>query len=175
MSGQLHESELPFARVIRTGEAVWAVRHAIQLPEGRRILLSINAAVLDEQGKIDAVVATVEDVTAHIQAEEALRQSEERYRIISELTSDLAFAFHVEPDGNLSAEWIAGALQKITGYTLEEIIAQKIWTRLIHPDDLPRLIHNVQQINENIPGLGEVRAIHSSWRSALATRFRQTG
>ena len=31
-----------------------------------------------------------------------------------------------------------------------------------HPDDLPLLIHNVQQINENIPGLGEVRAIHSS-------------
>ena len=39
------ESELPFARVVRSGEAVWAVRHAIQLPEGRRILLSINAAL----------------------------------------------------------------------------------------------------------------------------------
>ncbi len=159
----IDDDDLPFAQVKRSGEAVWAIRHAIQLPGGRRALLSINAApALNERGEIDAIVTTVEDVTARIQAEEALRQSEERYRTISELTSDLAFAFHISPVGELSAEWIAGALQKITGYTLDEIKVPGTWMKLVHPDDLPRIIERVQQIGKSAPGTGELRVISRS-------------
>ncbi|MFQ5578059.1 MAG: PAS domain S-box protein, partial [Anaerolineae bacterium] len=71
------------------------------------------------------------------QAEEALRVSEARYRAVSELTSDYAFAFKVEPDGSLTYEWIAGALARITGYTPDELAARGGWKSVVYPDDWP--------------------------------------
>ncbi|MEW5870295.1 MAG: PAS domain S-box protein [Chloroflexota bacterium] len=67
------DDELPFVKVMRSGQAVQQVKHAIQWPDGRRVLLSINAAPLfDEDGQIDGMVTTVENVSAAVQAEEAL-------------------------------------------------------------------------------------------------------
>src|SRR3712207_7084798 len=46
------------------------------------------------------------------QAVAALESSEERYRIISELTSDFAYALRVLPDGTIVCEWVTGALDR---------------------------------------------------------------
>ena len=67
---------------------------------------------------------------------DGLRQSEDRYRIVSELTSDYAFAYRVEPSGELIREWVTGALVKISGFTAEELEACGGWSSMIHPDDL---------------------------------------
>ncbi|MBN2368883.1 MAG: PAS domain S-box protein [Vicinamibacteria bacterium] len=77
------DDELPFRRVMATGRPVTGVKHAVQTPDGRRILLSINAAPLsDEQGRIDGMVATLSDVTERVRSDLALRESEERYRAL---------------------------------------------------------------------------------------------
>src|SRR5215208_1875513 len=52
----------------------------------------------------------------HDQALERLRQSEERYRIISELSSDYAYSYRVEADGSVQLDWITQAFTRITGY-----------------------------------------------------------
>ncbi len=68
------DEALPFQRVMRSGRPVYDVRHAIEWPEGRRVLLSINAAPLfDEAGQVDGMVATVEDVTERVWAERLLQ------------------------------------------------------------------------------------------------------
>ena len=59
-----------------------------------------------------------------LQAENALRQSEERYQIVTELTSDYAYAYRVDPDGKLVNEWVTGAFKRITGFTKEELHAR---------------------------------------------------
>ena len=41
------EEELPFRKVMATGQAVFGVRHAVRSPGGARILLSVNAAEYD--------------------------------------------------------------------------------------------------------------------------------
>lgn len=65
----------------------------------------------------------------------ALQASEIRYRSISELISDYAYAFRVEPDGKLTREWVTGAFTRITGYTSGEMGDDQSWAKLIHPDD----------------------------------------
>jgi PAS domain S-box-containing protein len=58
------DDQLPFQRVMSTQQPVHDVQHAIVWPDGRRVLLSINGApLLDEAGKIESVVCTIEDVT----------------------------------------------------------------------------------------------------------------
>jgi len=73
------ETELPFARVMATRQAVRDVRHAIERPDGQRVLLLVNAApTFDKDGEIDGVVTAIEDVTGVVRAEEerALLQTE---------------------------------------------------------------------------------------------------
>ncbi len=79
------DEALPFNQVMTTGRAVYDVRHAIAWPDGHRVLLSINASPLfDDTGQVDGMVATVDDVTERVRAEEALRESEARFRQVYE-------------------------------------------------------------------------------------------
>jgi len=83
--GTFPDEQLPFRRVMDTGQVVMDVRHAIEWPDGRRSLLSINAAPLvNDMGEIEGIVAALEDVTEQVQADEAMRQSERKFRSIFE-------------------------------------------------------------------------------------------
>jgi PAS domain S-box-containing protein len=75
--------ELPFARVSRTHESVYDVRHAITKPDGSRRYLSINATpVFDEDGEFDGIIAVTRDMTEQFKHEAELAESEARYREI---------------------------------------------------------------------------------------------
>ncbi len=58
------EQDLPFARVMRSGQPLTGAVLAIQRPDGARVIMSINAAPLrDEGGNIVGVVSSLSDVT----------------------------------------------------------------------------------------------------------------
>jgi two-component system, cell cycle sensor histidine kinase and response regulator CckA len=65
----------------------------------------------------------------------ALRQSEERYRLVSEASSDYVYSLRVDPDGALTCEWITDPFTRITGFDAAEI-NERGWMSLCHPDDL---------------------------------------
>lgn len=75
----------------------------------------------DSRGNIYALGAICTDITEQRQIETALRASEDRHRQISELTSDYVYSGLVFPDGSVKTEWISGALERITGYTPEDL------------------------------------------------------
>jgi hypothetical protein len=51
------------------------------------------------------------------------RSNEERYRLIASVISDYVFSIRYAPDDKVTDQWISGAFEKITGYTVEEYIA----------------------------------------------------
>jgi PAS domain S-box-containing protein len=68
--------QFPFAQVMRTGQRVYGVRQAIGLPDGQRVYLLANAAPLfDEEGNVESVMVTVEDITERVSAEEQIQAS----------------------------------------------------------------------------------------------------
>lgn len=79
------------------------------------------------------------DITAQRQAELTLRESEARYRAISELMSDFAFALRVEADGSMVPEWVTGAFTRIMGLTPADAADPERMQRLIYPDDVARV------------------------------------
>jgi PAS domain S-box-containing protein len=102
-----------------------------------------------------AVLSILQDVTERKRTEAALRDSEERYRVISELISDYAFAYHVLPNGKLQHEWTtADALQRVTGFTTDELPGN---FEMFHPDDRPRLEADVARTVAGEPVDGEYR------------------
>jgi len=58
----------------------------------------------------------------------------ERYRIISELSSDYAYGFRIEPDGRFVREWTTDAFTRITGYRAGELDTG-VLLPLAHPED----------------------------------------
>ncbi|PZV13907.1 MAG: hybrid sensor histidine kinase/response regulator [Leptolyngbya sp.] len=122
--------ELPLARAIQ-GEEVkdveLFVRHA-KAPTGRWVLA--NARPLrDESGQLQGGVVVCRDVTDRKQAEQALKQSEERYRSLTTATSQIVWMADVEGRVADIPDWRA-----FTGQTESEV-AGFGWLNAIHPDD----------------------------------------
>ncbi len=93
------------------------------------------------------------DVTDWAKTEAALRESENRYRVVSELSSDYNFAVCIEPDGTARREWVTEAFARITGYQPEEMPPAR-WRELVHADDQERIVERFDQVMRE--GSGEI-------------------
>ena len=122
------------------------------------------------EGQIIGTVGVNVDITEQIVAQEALRQSEERYRAISELTSDFAYSYRLEPSGMGIQEWIAGAFTKITGYRPDEVQTSNDWRRITHPDERVHLVAIQAAVAKGQSGVWEYRLLAKDGRT-LWLRF----
>jgi PAS domain S-box-containing protein len=86
------------------------------------------------------------DQTERRLREEALRESEERHRTISELTSDYGYALRIDADGSTVLEVATEGLTRVTGFTLEELNARGGWSILIHPEDTAEALCGLQRV-----------------------------
>jgi PAS domain S-box-containing protein len=93
-----------------------------------------------------ALYATLEVALGRIETDLQLEESEERYRIVSELIPDYAYAFRVDPDGSLHGEWVTDAFNHVTGYETRELLSGESWNRLFHPDDVSNVQAHIQTI-----------------------------
>lgn len=85
----LDYDQQPFLKVLRTGEAVYDHRHAIEWNGEEKKYLSVSGAPLRvENDSIYNLVFLVSDITESIQAEFALRASEERFQTFYNLASE---------------------------------------------------------------------------------------
>jgi PAS domain S-box-containing protein len=96
------------------------------------------------------------------QTEEALRQSEARYRTVSELVSEYAYAVRIEPDGRGVLEWVTDAFSRITGFTVQDLSAGMGLERMIHPEDMPRVSQRLRVLFSGQPGISEHRIVTKS-------------
>ena len=93
-------------------------RHAL----GHEIWLeSSGNFILDETGKVTGAVISSRDITKRKVAQEALRQSEERFRSLAESTSD--WIWELDTDGRYT--YVSPNVEGIIGYKPEELIGRK--------------------------------------------------
>jgi len=94
------------------------------------------------------------------QAENALIESEQRYRLISTVASDYMFSTRLEADGELHLDWVAGAFEFITGFTFDEYVDRGGWRSLLYPDDIAKDDHALETLHANEPVVHDIRCFH---------------
>jgi len=126
--------ELPLGRALR-GESCDDVeifgRHA---QNGERWLSCNSRPVKDSSGRLHGAVLVLRDITERKRVEDALIQSEERFRLTVESVADYAI-YMLDCEGKV-AGWNAGA-QRIIGYVADEIIG-KHFSCFYTPDAVER-------------------------------------
>jgi diguanylate cyclase (GGDEF)-like protein/PAS domain S-box-containing protein len=101
------------------------------------------------------------DLSERKRMEEALRESEWRSRVVSELTTDYIFVVDVGPDGILKLRWASDNMLRLTGRTVEDAATSKLWGSIIHPDDTERFFGFAKQIlSTGEAGELECRSFH---------------
>jgi len=108
-------------------------------PDGtRRVIQPSPSPIKTERGYM--VVSMTRDITAHKEAEEALRQSEVRFRTAANFTYD--WEYWLAPDGSLV--YVSPSCERITGYRPEDFLRDPaLLDRIVHPDDAAQLVDHV--------------------------------
>jgi PAS domain S-box-containing protein len=111
--------------------------------------------IKDGGGKPLAVVSQLRDVTERILADQALSNSQARYRAIAENATDIVALSR--PDG--ARIYMSPAVRLVLGYTPEEAVAIAL-DQSVHPDDWDRVTAHWRAMLENDPK----RARHCRFR-----------
>lgn len=133
----LPPEERPFSMVVATGSAVFDVRYCVQLPDGRRAILSVNGSPLHaEDGKMRAVVLAISDITLVIAADQALRERDAQLERLTEAMPGMVYKYRMDSRGNDKFLYASRYATSILHLTPEAIVAdpRAAW-RFVHPDD----------------------------------------
>ncbi len=107
------------------------VEYAMLRKDGSRFKGELNASLIkDAQGKPKAFIASVRDVTQRKQAEEALRESEEKYRAIFESFYDVYY--RTDKEGRVTI--ISPSVKTHAGYEPEEVIGNYVTDFYVSPE-----------------------------------------
>ncbi len=130
----LADKRLPFCQVMATGKAVYDIQHAITLPDGPRKILSINAAPLhDEQGQVNRVVCSIQDITERRQAVEHLQKYQQIISSTSEGISllDKNYCYVII---NKAYETFSGKKQgELIGHSIAEYLGETVFLEHVKP------------------------------------------
>ncbi|NOK57816.1 MAG: hypothetical protein GFH27_549287n120 [Chloroflexi bacterium AL-W] len=97
--------------------------------------VEVYTGPIEVQGR-KLLFSIIYDITERKKAEEALRESEERYRTVADWTYD--WEYWIDPDGHY--RYISPSCECITGYRSEEFQHNpQLMESIVHPDDQARI------------------------------------
>ena len=103
-----------------------------------RTLHSLGQVIFDEMGKPLRMTGMAQDITERKQAEEKLRESEERFRQLTENIGELFWLADAELQ---SIIYVSPAYETIWHRSCESLYAEPdAWLGAIHPEDRPRVL-----------------------------------
>jgi len=129
---KLRQEESEILRRLRAGERTEHYETVRQAKDGRQLDVSITVLpVMTAAGRVIGVSKIVRDITASRQAGAALRESEERFRLVANAAPVMVWM--AGPDKQCS--YVNQVWQTFTGKTEAQAMGEG-WAEGVHPDDL---------------------------------------
>ncbi|MBA3473114.1 MAG: PAS domain S-box protein [Rubrobacter sp.] len=135
----VHPDDMPrvqhfIAEAVRNPATTLSTELRLRHKDGSwRHIESSCTSLLDEPG-VGGIVINSRDITEHKQFENALKESEERFRLLAENAQDVIFRYRLKPTPGF--EYVSPSVTAMTGYTPKEHYADpEITEKVVHPDD----------------------------------------
>ncbi len=109
-----------YRRCAEAGRPITA-QATLDLPAGRRRIQTAVIPIRAADGRVHRLIALPVDLTEQQRAEEALGESEQRYREVFETTSDGIFLIDVLPEGRFRVAAYNPAMERMVGRTNAEV------------------------------------------------------
>ncbi len=147
------EDRETFVQKLKEKGAVNDSELKLKAKDGSVIETSVSAHIIfGNNGEPTGVEGVLRDITERKRAEEALKESEEKYRDLVENLAEVIYALN--PSGKVL--YVSPAVKSLIGYTPKEVEDQS-FVRLIHEDDLPQAAKRIQKILSGASVTGEYR------------------
>ncbi len=103
--------------------------------QGSELWLGQHVQLLRRNNFVVGIQAVARDITARRRAEEALKESEERFRLLAENATDMVGRY--TPEGTFL--YISPSCRRLLGYDTAELVGRSIYD-FFHPEDLPTVV-----------------------------------
>ena len=147
------EGDCPVYAALRDGDIHTSSDEVFRRKDGSTFPVEYTSTPIQEGSEVVGAVVSFRDITRRKRAEEALRKSEARFRLLAEKMSDLV-CLH-EPDGRYL--YISPSCRRLLGYEPEELLGTDPYD-LFHPGDLERI--RTEAHEKALEGQGAVSVIY---------------
>jgi diguanylate cyclase (GGDEF)-like protein/PAS domain S-box-containing protein len=147
--------------LLATGETASLDKRYLHSGGGIVFARSSISRLDDEEGQPSSLLAVTVDLTARKLAEQALADSEARFRALAETSP--ALIWHLDPGGH--ARYANPRTSELTGVTMEELLGTG-WRDFLHPDDGPGYVEalaRAQQERKSLHYRFRVRDREGEW------------
>lgn len=124
---------------IARGEPVTHEEYTYIRKDGSTFPALLYADPVYKNGKLTGFRGIVLDISEQKQADAALRESEEKFRLLVEVNQDIIFS--LDQDGRVL--YVSPQVMDQLGFRPDEM-TKRPFTEFIHPDDAPQILHNLK-------------------------------